>query len=237
MKERLINTRFWNDNWVRSINPLDRYLFIYLLTNEYTNISGIYELPLPTMAFGSGLDERDLEKVMLPRLEPKVFYKDGWVIMVNFLKHQHIGSEQVKIGIQNELKNAPKKVVELAISRGYAEGIDTITRGYNISNLIKSNLKIAVASLPPFEWNNYLKEMENNKRRDLQVIAFYFKEKGIRFNTLAETRVAIKRHLRAAKDLAVFDDKKINSVMNEIKSNKDFKDIFTIETLVKLATK
>ena len=71
-KTRMVNTRFWNDSWVRKLNSLDRYLFLYLLTNEHTNICGIYELPIGTMAYEIGIDERDLERTMLKRLKPKV---------------------------------------------------------------------------------------------------------------------------------------------------------------------
>ncbi len=134
-KERLINTRFWNDNWIREINPLDRYLFLYILTNEYTNISGIYELPLSTMAYGSGLDERDLIKTMLPRLEPRVYYKDGWVIITNFLKHQHLKSKTVLIGIKSQLIGVPADVILFAKDIGYGYGIDTIWIGSNILKL------------------------------------------------------------------------------------------------------
>lgn len=131
-KERLINTRFWNDGWVRKINPLDRYLFIYLLTNEYTNISGIYELPISTMAFGCGLDERDLQKTMIPRLEPKVFYKNGWVILINFLKYQRTKSIKIQKGIAIALKNAPLSIIKFAKSKGYGYDMDMIWKSYHI---------------------------------------------------------------------------------------------------------
>lgn len=119
MKERLLNTRFWSDGWVRKINPLDRYLLLYLLTNEHTNICGIYELSLPVMAFDTGLDERDLEKTMLPRLQPKVYYKDEWIILTNFLKYQRIKSESVMEGVRKSLNQAPKAVISYAKKVGY----------------------------------------------------------------------------------------------------------------------
>lgn len=131
-KERLINTRFWNDNWVRHINPLDRYLFLYLLTNEYTNICGIYELPISTIAYGSGLDERDLEKVMLPRLQPKVYYHEGWVIITNFVKYQRIKSESVKEGIKKAIEQAPKSIIDYATGVGYGDGMGIIPTSSHI---------------------------------------------------------------------------------------------------------
>lgn len=84
---RSVQDRFWSDGWVRKLNPLDRYLFLYLLTNEHTNWCGVYELDLSMMAFESGIDERDLERSMLPRLAPKIVYVDGWVWVPNWTRH------------------------------------------------------------------------------------------------------------------------------------------------------
>lgn len=131
-KERLINTRFWNDSWVRKLNALDRYLFIYFLTNEYTNISGIYELPISTVAYGTGIDERDLQQSMLKRLEPKVYYKDGWVIITNFLKYQRMKSDSVAEGVKKSLKEAPKEVLSFAKSVGYGDDGGMMGGSYHI---------------------------------------------------------------------------------------------------------
>jgi len=141
-KERMINTRLWSDNWIRSINPLDRYLFLYLITNEHNNICGIYELPISTMAFESGIDERDLEKTMLPRLNPKVYYIEGWVILKNFPKYQHRNSPKVKIGIENELKTIPSHILNDAIAYGY--GMDMVSHLNSNSNS-NSNLDSTLA--------------------------------------------------------------------------------------------
>jgi hypothetical protein len=109
-KYRMINTKLWSDGWVRGLNPLDRYLFLFLLTNEHTNLCGIYELPLSMMAFESGIDERDLEKTMLPRLAPKVHYVDGWVYIVNFAKH-HPGTGKTEIGVNNAKAEIPASIM------------------------------------------------------------------------------------------------------------------------------
>src|ERR1035437_10191339 len=110
-KIRYIHTKFWSDNFVREhLNPLDRYLFLYFLTNEKTNICGIYELPLSTMASETGLDKEMLEK-MLKRLEGKVDYHDGWVIIRNFIKHQKTGSKDFDLGVKRVYeKEIPLKI-------------------------------------------------------------------------------------------------------------------------------
>lgn len=115
-KQRMIDPKLWSDQWVRKLNPLDRYLFIYLLTNERSSWCGVYELDLGVMAFESGIDERDLEKSMLPRLSPKVLYVDGWVCFRNWDKYHNNGSEQTKKGIENAWEAVPEKI-RLKISK------------------------------------------------------------------------------------------------------------------------
>lgn len=127
-KSRYINTKFWSDNFIREqLNPLDRYLFLYFLTNEKTNIAGVYELPLGTIAFETGIDKEDLTRSMLPRLEPKVIYIDGWVIIPNFVKHQSTTSKTVQKGIEVEMEKVPKEIIEKLVKR---YGMDRVSIWY-----------------------------------------------------------------------------------------------------------
>lgn len=108
-KQRYINTKFWSDSFVSELNSLDRYLFLYFLTNEHTNISGIYEVPLKTIAFETGIEIEMLQK-MIKRLESKIKYIDGWVCIKNFQKHQSTESEKVKRGIEIEMEKIPLNI-------------------------------------------------------------------------------------------------------------------------------
>lgn len=110
MTMRSVDTRFWADGWVRKLNALDRYLFLYLLTNDKTNWCGIYELDIAMMAFESGIDERDLERSFLPRLAPKVIYVDGWVYIPNYSKYHLNGTEATKKGYQKAFEAVPEKI-------------------------------------------------------------------------------------------------------------------------------
>lgn len=109
-KNRFINTKFWSDNFIVELNPLDRYLFLYFLTNEHTNICGIYELPLKRMADETGIEKEMLLK-MLKRLKGKVEYIDGWIYLKNFTKHQSL-SEKIIIGIENGKKLVPDSILK-----------------------------------------------------------------------------------------------------------------------------
>ena len=56
-KERIVNTRFWSDTYISNLDPIEKLLFLYLITNQYTEISGLYELPLKYMAVDTGIDK------------------------------------------------------------------------------------------------------------------------------------------------------------------------------------
>lgn len=114
----MINTRLWNDTWVSELDPIEKLLFVYFLTNEHANISGIYELPLKIAALETGIDPSMFDKIF-PRLKPKIFYLKGWVIIPNFTRHQAKNNEKVEIGIRNELTLIPSHILEQAIGYGY----------------------------------------------------------------------------------------------------------------------
>lgn len=110
-KQRFINTRFWSDSFIVPLMPIERYLFLYFLTNEHTSICGIYELPLRTIAYETRVREKELVKI-LDRLNGKIYYLDGWIFIRNFERHQFArGNSKVRIGIENEKKNIPKEIL------------------------------------------------------------------------------------------------------------------------------
>lgn len=138
-KQRYVNTKFWSDNFVSELNPLDRYLFLYFLTNEHTNIAGIYELPLKTIAFETGI-EIDMLKKMLKHLLGKIAYIDGWVCIKNFQKHQSSDSLTVKKGIEVEMAKIP---LDIRNKIDYGYPIDT-PRGPIIYPNVDINVDINV---------------------------------------------------------------------------------------------
>lgn len=111
-KVRGINTDFWTDTWVvDTLNPLDCHLFMYLLTNPATNLIGVYELSLRIMSFQVGIEKDELLR-MLKRLEPKVRYIDGWVVLRNGIKHQNYKNSNINTGIIREAETVPKHLLQ-----------------------------------------------------------------------------------------------------------------------------
>ncbi|MFA6314948.1 MAG: hypothetical protein WC648_01080 [Candidatus Paceibacterota bacterium] len=130
---RVINTRFWNDDYIARLDPLERYLFLYFLTNPATDISGIYELPLRTVAAETGI-EADMLKMMMDRFatDSKIYYFNGWVFVKNFSKHQTM-NPKIKTGIELSLKRVPTEVLShFGIEQPYS--IDSLSHSNSNSN-------------------------------------------------------------------------------------------------------
>lgn len=122
-KKRYINTTLWRDEYIASLDPSEKLLFIYLLTCPDTTIAGIYQIPIKIIAADTGFDS-DMVIKILARFETdgKVLYRDGWVAIKNFIKHQNCCSPTVAAGIDRELKVAPE---ELKAFVGY--GMHTVS--------------------------------------------------------------------------------------------------------------
>lgn len=96
-KLRSVNTHFWSDNYVIDLDPIEKLLFLYLITNESTNMLGIYELHIRKIAFDTGID-KDMVSKIFDRFDAdgKASYIDGYVCLHNFTKHQSYNENMKK---------------------------------------------------------------------------------------------------------------------------------------------
>lgn len=167
---RSVDTRFWIDGWVRKLNALDRYVFLYFLTNPHSSWCGVYEIDLSMVSFETGIEETELTNVILPRLAPKVRYVDGWVYIPNFERYHANHSEKTQKGIDNAWKAVPERI-RLKIKDLYpTEGVSASASSFaSASSLLgdseESQLKDKKKDMP---WNK--KYNENAHSEDIPSI-------------------------------------------------------------------
>jgi len=111
-KTRLINTKFWTDSYIQSLDETSKLLFLYLLTNTHTEICGIYEISLKTIEFETSIDYDRLSKA-IHRLskDSKILYRDDYVLIKNFAKHQQ-SNPKIGLGVQRSLEQLPANIKE-----------------------------------------------------------------------------------------------------------------------------
>ena len=111
-KHRYINTKFWDDPYIVDLDPSEKLLFLYFITNPLTNIIGVYEVSLRRISFDTGFDKEMILKI-LDRFskDNKITYQNGYVIIKNFVKNQRQSDnpeDNINKGIQNMLDSLPE---------------------------------------------------------------------------------------------------------------------------------
>jgi hypothetical protein len=235
-KQRVINTRFWSDGFVRTkMNPMDRYLFLYFLTNERTNICGAYELPLEIVASETGLDKEMILK-MLPRYEGKIKYVGNWVIMPNFIKHQTM-NPSVKQGIAREFELLPTKVKDRLYTAWVQSGLLNLTK-LNLTKLNEEEepeppeqeVESETPQTPPkakrvhsageFSFKEILKKWESGKAEE-KVFAFYFKWRKLELLSQVEIDRFKKQYFNSAKIIKEYSFERLEKVFYSLNEKKE----------------
>ena len=112
-KNRYINTKFWDDEYISELEPIQKLLFLYIITNSLTNICGVYEITLKRICFDTGISQKDIMDI-LEKFDKdlKIKYSNGWIGIKNFIKHQKVSdnkNDKINIGIENGLANIPQE--------------------------------------------------------------------------------------------------------------------------------
>lgn len=115
-KQRIIRPAFWSDSYIENLDPLEKYLFLYLLTNEKSNLIGIYQLSKKRAMLETWLDIEVIEKIIRRFQEAdKIHYVDGWVIIKNHIKNQTL-NPKIMTGIRREFSELPPSVIDYIYS-------------------------------------------------------------------------------------------------------------------------
>lgn len=109
----------------------------------------------------------------------------------------------------------------------------------SISNSINKDIaKDAKAPPQPFIFEEALKKMEDSPRLDLQLIAYFIREKKLKFTNREQLAGCVSRHVRAAKQCVAFEKEKVLKAFKEVKELADRKPFdWTLDTVHKQLTK
>lgn len=108
----MIRDEVWDDDWFYDLDPIEKLVWFFLLTNNRCNIAGVYKLNQKWAARMTGLDADLFPKIINRFVEDKKLYLDGdWVVILNFTKHQ-TENPSVKQGIIRILEGVPRDVMD-----------------------------------------------------------------------------------------------------------------------------
>jgi DnaD/phage-associated family protein len=142
-KYRQLQTCFWKDSFVTELTPEEKFFYMYLMTNDNTTQCGIYTFIVKFAEVETGYNRETIEKLLNRFIEyGKIKYcsETKEIMVVNWLKHNFIGSKPVISCINKELKQVKqaafvKDLYNVCKNNNYPVetifyGIDRVSIGY-----------------------------------------------------------------------------------------------------------
>ena len=113
-KKRYISTKFRDDNYIIDLDPIEKLLFLYFLSNTLTNVAWVYEISIRRIAFDTWID-KDMVLKIIDRFskKDKIYYIDWYIIIKNSLKHQNLDNAKIKKWIENVLDWLPDNILSM----------------------------------------------------------------------------------------------------------------------------
>jgi hypothetical protein len=107
---RSVNTKIWDDIWFSELSHDEKLLWLYLLTNSFTNMLGVYEISERKIVFDTGLTLDRVRKAFesFERLK-KAKYYSGYIILYNWIKNQSYNKNMITSAL-NALNDLPSNV-------------------------------------------------------------------------------------------------------------------------------
>lgn len=110
MKTRIVHTKIWQDSWFCSLQQPSRIVFLYLLTCQYNNLCGKFELSDRTLLFDTKVTHAQLEIAKKELQQRVVFYK-GWVRILHAGKYNnYVFNTKMEIASEKEKKLIPEEI-------------------------------------------------------------------------------------------------------------------------------
>jgi hypothetical protein len=133
-KLRSVSTAFWSDPFIEDLSANEKLLFLYFITNDKTNMLGIYEVSIKKISFDTGLNSEIINSSLKKfELLCKVRYVNNHIILVNYIKHQKFNPNMKKsaVDVYNSL---PEDIKILGINtlEKTEQGFETLCKGFGM---------------------------------------------------------------------------------------------------------
>jgi len=143
MKARIIHTKIWTDYWFKKLNRSSKIVFLYLLSNQFIGLSGIYEITNEQICFDVGITSTELEEAK-KHLSKKISFHENWVKIFNYEKYQTYKGSKNEVAKEKE-RNLVPSVIRDTLSIPYRYPIDSTS---NQKSVI-SNKKLVISNKKP----------------------------------------------------------------------------------------
>lgn len=120
---RQFHLGFWTASNVEDLDPIEKLLYIYMITSPKSNMEGVYKTTLRRIAFETGIDRDMIPKISARFEESGIggIYQDGsttWVV-VSHAPEFMTASPSIQTYFSENVGRVPADVVEFMDKAGY----------------------------------------------------------------------------------------------------------------------
>lgn len=178
MKTRILQTRFWKDEYVTSLSSEEKLMFIYILTNDTVNMVGVYQLYTQEVALWCGVtNQKVIQFFQKLQNDKKIIYKNNWIKLLNFQKYQNYGGGRQEEAFKKELNQIPGYMHDDYADTSIDISIDTSMHTRHKSKTINHKSKTIKQKVENFE----KKSIEENAKKIIETFNEVFNLKLISF--------------------------------------------------------
>lgn len=188
--KRYISTSFWDDEWVHNLDPSEKLMYLYFMTNTLTNIAGVYKISTDRISYDTGFNKKTIENIMKKFYESKkLVYVHGYVIIPTWPRHQSWQTkDKIKSGIDAVLNSLPDNILEEMARAQYDYIHDRLSIDYH-SNRDEPNYSNSNSNSDTDYIMGDSDKPNQQKRKKfipptLDEVRAYFAEKGTRIDPI-----------------------------------------------------
>ena len=212
-KLRSVSTSFWSDPFIEDLSPSEKLLYLYFITNDKTNMLGIYELSIKKISFETGVPKETVSKALeLFESKGKVKYVENYIVLTKFMKHRNFNTNMKKSAIDCH-NNLPKSLkingVNLSLTDPI-ESFETLSNHYGMVRKVEVEIEVETE----------LEEERELQKENLQNVPIYYRS----FKHLKLTFEEFEK-LKSLGYSKIQIDDILDSIQN-YKNNKNYENLF-----------
>lgn len=113
MITRIVYTEIWQDDFFVGLNPNEKLLFIYFLTNESVNIIHLYKCGINRVKSDTGIDTPIIQEAQRKFEENgKIYFKNGYVFLRNASRFERYEGAKNEIAKQKLFARLSKDLID-----------------------------------------------------------------------------------------------------------------------------
>jgi len=130
---RSVHISYWQDDFVLSLTPEEKFFYLYLMTNSKTTQCGIYEISIKIMMFETGYNEDTVDKLLKRFIDyDKIIYsaETNEILIVNWIKYNPLKSPNILKCVNKEIELVKNDELVLAFNEANNTKYKGLIRDY-----------------------------------------------------------------------------------------------------------